>query len=143
MDIHCRQIELSDLELLLKTPEGVFDDALVSASARAFLSTESNILVGAIDTARNVIIGFASAMIYVHPDKPIPEMWINEVGVHEDYRRQGIGKMIMDETLEIGRSKNCKVAWLATDHDNIAARALYKSSGGKPPEDQIHIDFDL
>jgi hypothetical protein len=33
-------------------------------------------------TAGDTVVGFASAVHYVHPDKA-PELWINEVGVAE------------------------------------------------------------
>jgi hypothetical protein len=41
-----------------------------------------------------VVVGFASGVTYLHPDKPI-ELWINEVGVAKSHQGQGISKSVM------------------------------------------------
>ena len=139
-----RRLSLADLPLLEAAPPDVFDDPVVPASARAFLERDGNVLVAAItDDADPRIVGFVSGMEVLHPDKGSPEFWINEVGVAEPYRRRGIGRQLMDRTLEIARALGCHLAWLAVDEDNAAALGLYAAAGGAPPERQIHIDFDL
>ena len=88
--------------------------------------------------------GFVSAVHYVHPDKPHPELWINEVGVADGYRGQGIGKAVMRETLDVGRRLGCAEAWVLTERSNEAAMRLYASSGGEAaPEDAVMFTFHL
>ena len=52
-----------------------------------------------------VIVGFASGVHYVHPDKPA-ELWINEVGVAPTHQRQGIGRRLIAETRRLGGKAN-------------------------------------
>ena len=68
-----------DADVLRNAAPGVFDDSLIPSATEEFLADERHHLAVAIDG--DVVIGFASAVHYVHPDKPNPEMWINEVGV--------------------------------------------------------------
>ncbi len=142
--ITVRALSADDLPLLEACPPDVFDDAVVPAAARAFLERQGNLLVVAMtdeDVPR--IVGFVSAVEVLHPDKARPELWINEVGVAEPFRRRGVGRALMGEVLDIGRSRHCRLAWLAVDEDNEVALAFYESAGGETPERQLHVDFDL
>jgi aminoglycoside 6'-N-acetyltransferase I len=76
-----------------------------------------------------LVVGFASGVHYVHPDKP-PELWINEVGLAPTYRRRGLGKALLRALFAVGRAHRCTVAWVLTDRSNVAAMALYESVGG-------------
>jgi aminoglycoside 6'-N-acetyltransferase I len=96
--------------------------------ARAFLEDARHHLVVAIDDG--VVVGMASAVDYVHPDKA-PQLWINEVGVAPAYQRRGIGRLLLDALLAHGRTLGCTEAWLGTEEDNLPARRLYESAGGE------------
>jgi len=78
-----------------------------------------------------VVVGFVSAVIYVHPDKLAPERWINEIGVAPTHHRHGIGKALMQAILEDARKSGCSEAWILTDRGNLPAMALYRSAGGE------------
>jgi aminoglycoside 6'-N-acetyltransferase I len=69
-------------------------------------------------------------VIYVHPDKPAPELWINEVGVAPTHQGQGIGKALMQAILEEAKRSGCTEAWVLTERTNLPAMALYSSVGG-------------
>ena len=75
--------------------------------------------VGFEEVEDGVVAGFASAVRYVHPDKP-SELWINEVGVAPAFHRRGLGKAIMARLLEQARADGCREAWVLTDEDNAA-----------------------
>ncbi|MBT8472338.1 MAG: GNAT family N-acetyltransferase [Marinicaulis sp.] len=144
MTIAVRSLTVSDFYVLKNVADGVFDDPLVPSSAKSFLKNQDNYLVVAVDEDNaDRVVGFASAVKYLHPDKEKPEMVVLEIGVAPPYRQQGAGKKIMNAMLAEAKKSGCKVAWLATEPDNVAALALYKAAGGKPPETCIHIDFDL
>jgi ribosomal protein S18 acetylase RimI-like enzyme len=135
-------LTLDEIELLSHVAPDVFDNPINSESARLFLFDQLHYIVVAQDMAKDgLIVGFVSASKQFHPDWAQPELFISEVG-GPPYQKRGIGKALMQMMLDKAKEMNCKCAWVATDADNIAARALYKSVGGKPPEDQIHIDFD-
>lgn len=124
--LNIRQLALADLPLLLAA-EGVFDDPLRPDMAARFLAHPDHHLFGAISDAR--LIGFVSAITYLHPDKPV-ELWINEVGVHEDFHRRGIGRQLLLATLDHARALACAGAWVLTNSGNSAARGLYAACGG-------------
>jgi len=118
----------SDLALVLNAADDVFDNSVDERYAAEFLADPRHHIVAAIDNS--VMIGFASAVHYIHPDKS-SELWINEVGVASSHQKQGIGKAIMQEMLRLGHELGCKTAWVLTERDNLPANGLYKSAGGK------------
>ena len=126
-------LSIFDLPLLLTAAGDVFDNPVDESFAREFLADPRHHIVVALDN--DVIIGFASAVHYIHPDKP-PELWINEVGVADSYQGKGIGKAILNEMLNLGESLGCVNAWALTDKNNVAANGLYKSVGGRISEEE-------
>jgi aminoglycoside 6'-N-acetyltransferase I len=118
----------SDSHYLNNVAADVFDDPIVESSAQKFLADPRHRLVVALDN--DLVVGFVSAVIYLHPDKPAPELWINEVGVAPTHQQQGIGKRLLQVTLEEARQSGCTEAWVLTERTNEAAMALYKSTGG-------------
>ncbi|NTU64115.1 MAG: GNAT family N-acetyltransferase [Chloroflexi bacterium] len=142
MKIEIKRLSLDDTGVLANIAPGVFDDPIALERAREFLADPRHHLIVAIDNGS--IAGFVSAVHYVHPDKPHPELWINEVGVADGYRGQGIGGALMRETLDVGRRLGCEEAWVLTDRSNEAAMRLYASSGGEvAPEDAVMFTFHL
>jgi aminoglycoside 6'-N-acetyltransferase I len=132
----------NDFEYLSNVAADVFDDPIVPSSAKEFLRDPRHRLVVAIDN--DVIIGFVSSVIYVHPDKTAPELWINEVSVASTHRQLGLGKMLMQRTLEEAKRSGCTEAWVLTDRGNTAAMALYKSVGGiEEIPDPTMFNFEL
>ncbi len=120
----------------------VFDDSIDPAAAAEFLADPRHHLAVAI--ADGVVVGFVSAVHYVHPDKPRPELWINEVGVAETHRGQGIAQQLMQAVLAEARRQGCAAAWVLTHRSNTAAMRLYASCGGvAAPEDAVMFEFDL
>lgn len=131
-----------DAAVLFATSPDVFDDALDPRATREFLSDPRHHLVVAID--HGVVVGFASAVHYVHPDKRSPEMWINEVGVAASHRGRGVAKAILQRLLEVAREIGCAEAWVLSDRANEAALRLYKSNGGiEASSDQVMMTFRL
>jgi ribosomal protein S18 acetylase RimI-like enzyme len=129
----------SDLSLLLNVADDVFDNPVDEKYAAEFLNDPRHHIVAAIDDG--VMIGFASAVHYIHPDKP-SELWINEVGVASSHQKQGVGKAIMKEILRLGQEIGCKTAWVLTEKENEAANGLYKSAGGVG-SDVVMYEFDI
>ena len=124
--VEVRLLGRDDQALLERS--AAFDDAVVPARAAEFLGDPRHHCAAAI--AGDEVIGFASAVHYVHPDKAAPELWINEVGVNESHRRQGLARRLMDCLFAAGRRAGCGEAWVLTESDNGPARALYQSMPG-------------
>jgi aminoglycoside 6'-N-acetyltransferase I len=119
----------TDSHYLSHVAEDVFDDPIVESAAQEFLDDRRHRLVVALDD--NIVVGFVSAVIYLHPDKPASELWINEVGVAPTHQRQGIGKRLLQAMLEEARQSGCVEAWVLTERENVGAMTLYKSIGGE------------
>lgn len=123
-----RHLGPADLALLLSVPEGLFDGPIDPVQAEAFLNDPGHVIVLAF--AGDLAVGLASGTVLLHPDKP-PAMFVNEIGVRDDWLRRGIGKALSEELFGISRASGCKGIWLATEPDNLAARALYRRLGGE------------
>jgi aminoglycoside 6'-N-acetyltransferase I len=140
MTIEVRILGPADAPLLERIADGVFDDPVQPALTQEFLNDARHALCVAI--VDGVIVGMASGVRYVHPDKP-SEFWINEVGVAETHQRRGLAKAMLAELLAHARREGCHEAWVLTDDDNVAARALYASAGGDAGSPQHMITFRL
>lgn len=126
--VEIRILSTRDAALLERVADDVFDNPIDPALAAAFLADPRHHIAVAIDDG--VVVGFASGVDYIHPDKPA-ELWINEAGVAPTHQRRGLGKRILACLLDHGRSIGCRTAWVATEAGNVAARALYVSAGGR------------
>ena len=140
MTIEVRLLEPEDAVLLGNVEDGVFDHPVDGRLTREFLDDPRHHLSVAL--ADGLIVGFASAVHYVHPDKP-PELWINEVGVAPAYQRRGVGKAVVGHLLAHARAIGCAEAWVLTEHGNVAARALYRSVGGNEGDAGVMVSFKL
>ena len=120
-------LQPGDELVLLNVASGVFDHPVDAKLTKEFLEDKRHHIAAAIDDGR--VVGFASGVHYIHPDKP-PELWINEVGVAPTHRGRGLGKAVLQALLEVGKAHNCAAAWVLTDRDNANAMALYSSAGG-------------
>ena len=143
MIVDITRLALADLSVLDRVAPNVFDLPIDASAARRFLADENHYLLVATDATQEKVIGFVSGVRQFHPDKPKPQMFINEIGVAPGYQRRGVGKALMTAILAEARIGGCELAWLATDESNAAALALYRSAGGAEPEAQVHIDFVL
>lgn len=130
--IEVRLLSAADIAVLDHVDLDVFDNPVRREFAEQYLSTPGNLL--AVATLSGVVVGMASAIAYVHPDKPL-QLFINEVGVSQRVKGQGIGKRLMRALLEQGRNIGCTEAWVATEVNNKPARALYASLAGVEDQD--------
>jgi ribosomal protein S18 acetylase RimI-like enzyme len=134
MGIEVKVLQRGDDRVLMSVAAEVFDKPIDARLTKEFLEDPRHRIAVAIDDG--LVVGFASGVHYIHPDKPA-ELWINEVAVAPTHRRRGLGKAVIRALLEVGRAHNCKVAWVLTDRSNVAAMALYSSVGGTEGADEL------
>lgn len=127
MAVEFKILQSGDEAVLEHVAPDVFDNPIDPALTREFLADPRHHIVVAVDDG--LVVGFASGVDYVHPDKPA-ELWINEVGVASSHHGQGLGTALMRALLQVGRDHGCREAWVLTNVGNTAARALYVSVGG-------------
>ena len=106
----------------------VFDGPVDRRWTTEFMADARHHLLVAVEDG--VVVGMVSAVHYVHPDKA-PQLWINELGVAPSHQRRGIGLALVSRMLAHGRSLGCTEAWVGTEVENVAARALYERAGGE------------
>jgi GNAT superfamily N-acetyltransferase len=105
-----------------------FDDPIDGAATVAFLQDPRHHLVVAYVDGEPA--GFASAVEILHPDKAHPELFLNEIGVTERFRRKGAGDALLTELKALGREVGCTAIWVLTDEGNPAAMGMYAKAGG-------------
>ena len=138
MTINYRLADAADAALFDRIAEGVFDKPVDPELLDEFLRDPRHHI--AVADEDSTIVGFVSAVHYVHPDKP-SRLFINEVGVAPRHQGQGIGKALMELMIRHARVIGCSEAWVLTDADNQAANALYRSAGADLPRPQLMYDF--
>jgi ribosomal protein S18 acetylase RimI-like enzyme len=84
-----------------------------------------------------------SAVEVFHPDKRA-ELFLNEIGVVDEWRRRGVARALIEELKRLGRERGCVAMWVLTDEDNTAAMGLYRTSGGRwNGKRQVMFEYDL
>jgi ribosomal protein S18 acetylase RimI-like enzyme len=127
MAVEIKVLQCGDDNILMNSAKDVFDNPIDPELTREFLEDPRHHMAVAIDDG--LVVGFASGVHYVHPDKR-PELWINEVALAPTHRRRGLGRALLRALFAVGRDHRCSVAWVLTDRSNVAAMALYESVGG-------------
>ena len=141
MSIVVRLLGPDDASLVLHPAPGVFDNAPDPALTAEFLVDPRHHLAAAIDG--DLLVGMASAVHYVHPDKP-PQLFINEVAVAPSHHNQGIAKRLLRRLIELGQELHCTELWVLTDRANAIACRLYESVGAESPgEDCVMYTIHL
>jgi len=120
-------LQPGDDHVLMNVAEGLFDNPIDAKLSKEFLEDPRHHIAVAIDNG--TVVGFASGVHYIHPDKP-PELWVNEVSVAPTHQRRGLGKAVLQALFEVGKSHSCTAAWVLTHRSNPDAIALYTSVGG-------------
>lgn len=127
-EITFRHLGPDDLDLLLAVREGLFDHPVDAEQAGAFLADPGHEIVLAF--AGGAAVGLVTGTVILHPDKR-PAMFLNELGVREEWQRRGIGRALTERLFAIARGRGCDEGiWLGTEPDNTAALALYRATGG-------------
>ena len=99
-DVDVRLARPGDERLVQAAAAGVFDHVPCADLTIEFLRDPRHHLVVAIADGR--IVGFVSAVHYIHPDKSA-ELWINEVSVAPTHQNRRVGRSVLDAMLAHGR----------------------------------------
>jgi GNAT superfamily N-acetyltransferase len=141
MSITIRVLGHDDGAVLQRVAPGVFDDPVDVRWSAEFFADPRHHLAVAIDDGQ--VVAMASALHYVHPDKP-PELWVNEVGVAPTHQGRGIGRQVLTALLEHAKTLGCQEAWVLTSADNAVARRMYAAAGGREEDESpVMITFFL
>ncbi|MCS5734680.1 GNAT family N-acetyltransferase [Herbiconiux daphne] len=108
----------------------LFDEAVDDSAARRFLSSPTHHLLfayraGDADLAHP--IGMISGVETTHPDHGT-EMFLYELGVDDEFRRQGVATALVHALADLARDRGCYGMWVGTEPDNEAALATYRAA---------------
>lgn len=117
----------------------VFDNSVSEEQLAAFVADRGHKMVFATSGAK--VVGMASGTVLLHPDKQAA-FFINEVGVVEEMRCLGIGTRLVQMLMAEARRSGCQGIWLATETDNVGARALYDKLEARLTESVVVYDWD-
>lgn len=141
MEVAVRVLGRDELAMLDDVAADVFDGPVDRRWAAEFLTDPRHHL--AVAVAGGVVVGMASGVHYVHPDKP-PELWVNEVGVAPPFQNRGVGRQLLRALFARGREVGCAKGWVGTEVGNAAARRLYQAVGGvEDAEPFVLVSFTL
>jgi aminoglycoside 6'-N-acetyltransferase I len=142
MKVEIRRLQAGDDALVKYVAEDVFDEPVRPDRLAAYLASPGHLMVVAL--ADGLVVGQCAAVIHRHPDKA-SELYIDEVGVTPAFQRQGIARKMLDAMFALGRTHGCEEAWVGTEPDNTAARALYESSAERrgPAQTFVMYVYDL
>ena len=132
LSLEIRILGPDDDAVLAQVAPGVFDHDVDPGLTREFLRDGRHHLAVALEDG--TVVGFASGVHYVHPDKPA-ELWVNEVGVAPSHQRRGLGQRLLRALFARGRELGCREAWVLTSAANGPAVRLYESVGGSDMAD--------
>ena len=74
-------------------------------------------------------IGMASAQMVVSTAEGALSAWIEDVVVHQDYRRQGIGRQLLEYLVEWAKARGATRVQLVADQENANADFFYQALG--------------
>ena len=139
MTIKFNVLKAGDEQILSRVAPDVFDFQIDERLTAEFLRDPRHHLVVAHD--EDMVVGFASAVSYIHPDKPT-ELWINEVGVAPTHRNRGVARALLALLFRVGRQEGCSTAWVLTERENTPAMRLYRACRGEEAE-AVMFSFSL
>ena len=131
MAIRYQLLSPTEWSVLLNVEEDTFDEAIIPERAVAYLADPTNLLLVAMDG--KTVIGQCAACIHRHPDR-LTELYIDNLGVSDGFKRRGIGRELITRMFSEGKSRGCEEAWVATEVDNDPANRLYEQFRSEPAE---------
>jgi ribosomal protein S18 acetylase RimI-like enzyme len=119
----------------------LYDSPPTPAATRRFLADPLHHLLYAYDGSGRPV-GMVSGVETTHPDKGT-EMFLYELSVADDARRQGVATALVRALADLARSRGCYGMWVGTEPDNVAALATYRRAGGADEAPFIALTWDL
>lgn len=120
--LELRAARRSDVDAVLELERASFTDPWSRASFTSLLGNHSVYFVVAAQRNES-IAGYLAAWFAV------PEGEIATLAVHPDWRRLGVGGLLIDSAIQEARLRGVRDLYLEVRDSNIAAQRLYVSRG--------------
>lgn len=123
--LELRTMILADLPAVMVIENQAFTNPWSTEMVKKELSQEwSTVLVAEeLGPKGSIIRGFA--IFWLVAD----EVHVLNVATDVEHRRRGVGRLLMEAVLQLGRDRQCRLATLEVRRGNLAALGLYQSLG--------------
>lgn len=78
---------------------------------------------------QGVAVAMGSAQLVISTAEGAPSVWVEDIVVHPDYRRRGIGTQLLEHLLVWAKERGANRAQLVTDRHNADAELFYDRVG--------------
>ena len=133
--IAVRRLRLSDHALAVAVVRALKPEAerrahdRIAEALESFLQDDANCFVVACEGNRPV--GFAFGYVLPRIDALEPMIYLHEIAVAAAYRRQGVGRELVQVFESLGRTCHGRKLFMLTDANNLPARRLFASIGAR------------
>lgn len=97
--------------LLLDSP-GVFEEMIDPGRLADYIAAPGHLMLIAI--ADGVVVAQIGAVIHRHPFEKT-ELFVDKPGIAPAFKRQDVGKQLLEQMLCLGRMHGCDEAWIGSD----------------------------
>lgn len=132
MDIQIRRATKEDYEEVIKLYGDFVEDSKRYAkndndSFLKFIVSTGSFMDLA--TSNGKIIAFITYIVRAVVRYPKSILEVEELYVHPDFRRHGLGRKLMEHVIEYAKSVPCQYVFLASDKKRAEAHKFYKALG--------------
>lgn len=124
MEVSVVRVSPSNLAVLEHYDPECFDEPIDLVRAARCVASPDAVLMVAVAAGR--VVGQCLAVIHRHPDKPT-EVYLDDLAVAPEFRRQGVGRRLVEACVACGREAGAEVMWVATEPDNATAMTFYRA----------------
>ena len=139
-DVRIQRVRVLSAESLGKVNACFPDHGWGEASAARFCADDANVLLIAYrgDLPCGLLVAYRLQCL----DGRRAQLFIDEVDVHEGYRRRGIGRAMLSRIGQIAREMGAGEMWVQTHASNVPAVGLYRAVGGRQEDpDETILSF--
>ena len=137
MEISIEKAEAADIGALVKLLEVLFSieqDFSPDATAQRdgltlLLDNPDRAQVFIARHPKAGVVGMVSAQLVISTAVGAPSAWIEDLVVQEQFRKQGVGKTLLEQAQEWATTKGAKRVQLIADADNTSALDFYNRLG--------------
>lgn len=140
MTVDILRITHANAAVLDRVAIDVFDEPIDLTRLAAYVAEPNHLMVVAVSDGQ--VIGQARGVIHRHPDLPT-ELYIDNLGVTPERRRERLATSLLDALAAWAVDLGCEEAWVGTEPDNEAAKALYERRGGQAEAVAMFVFEDL
>ena len=133
-------LEEKDLELMLNFKDD--ENTKYDLENLTKFINENN-TYGFIAKENNIVAGFATGYLLVHPDGR-KVFYFDSIDVMPEFQNKGIGTKLMNYSREYAKKLGCYEMFLLTNKSNISACKCYEKAGGisESNDDVVYVyDF--